>query len=327
MKGLFCSRCDRHFAAPVKCERDDCEHPDYHQVMFERFGLKFPPKRHFSLIGTVNSGKTFYLLTLLDALLHDKETRRWMKRLGIVDVEMIDPVSINLYADLVHVCKQGKLGFTNKSTPLGFFNLILTLSNEKIHEVVLFNSSGEKIEDEFESGRVRTNSHEMKGSVILYFVDPREDTKLNKILNFPKQPVPPKNFDLIQHTYKVMQFVNNVKLLSSPLAICISKFDLLLHRIPHEVPLHPFVEAHNHDFYGDIDKISERLSHFLDTQSQTVEPVEINEKFKKKKYFAIAPFGKDTENAFWDQRDPKGILAPFFWALKELEIIDEYGTD
>jgi hypothetical protein len=291
--------------------------------MWDRFRENPPAKYYCSLTGGINASKTYYLITLINALLNpDSDTETLFRRYGIEEIEIIDPVSWNLYKDLLYQCKMLHLEFTDQFRPLGFFNLIMRFEN-KVYEIVLFNSSGEKIEDEYLLRKFKTDSHEMKGAATLCFVDPREDTKLNKILEFPKIDTC-TNYEFANHVYKVMQVVNGrVKIVNNPLAVCISKFDLLLHRVPYQVPEHPFVEAHSRDFFGDIQSTSEKLKTFLHDCSQTVRPEDLEKKFSCLNYFAIAPFGSDMKPADWDKRSPKGILAPFFWVLKERKIIND----
>jgi hypothetical protein len=200
------------------------------------------------------------------------------------------------------------------------------MEDDRIYEVVLFNTSGEKMENEYEAQRFKTDSFEMKGAATIYLVDPREDTKLNKILDFPKDKAC-RNQDIGNHIYRVMQIVNeHVKIIRNPLAVCISKFDLLEHRIPLQLPMHPYIEAHNRKFFEDIGGISDKLKFFLLTSSQTVHPEKLEQRFTNINYFALAPFGSDNRPAYWEQRTPHGVLAPFFWVLKKRDIIkDENG--
>lgn len=322
---IICSRCNQYIQTPIECKYGHgqrCE--QYLQVMWERFRDNIPPKYYCSLIGGRNSGKTHYLLALLDILLKpDRATKTLLNKSGIDTIDVIDPLSLELHKELLIFCKDGRLGGTLLRTPLGFFNLLITLEDGRTYELVLFNTSGEKIEIEFESRKFSTEAHEMQGAATLFFVDPREDTTLNKMLESPKAGRC-LDYDFATHMHKVMQFLNGgVKIVNNPLAVCITKFDLLLHRIRIDLPEHPFVEPHSQNFFRDIERVSRQLKPFLQRHSRTVQPDEIKEQFKAIDYFAVAPFGSDMDPAYWHNREPRGILAPFLWLLNELKIISK----
>jgi len=279
-------------------------------------------------MGGINSGKTYYLLCLVHILLgNDPDVQVLKRRYGIADVRIVDPTSQDLYDQLIRQASRGDLPYTDSEKPLGFFSLILTMDDDRVFEFVLFNTSGEKLENEYEAQKFKTDSHEMKGAATVYLVDPREDSLLNRALEYPKD-APCRNQDIGNHIYRIMQIVNgHIKIIRNPLAVCISKFDLLEHRIPLEVPFNPYIEAHNRRFFEEIQTVSDKLNSFLQTKSETVNPGQLEERFRNVNYFALAPFGSDERPAYWDQRKPQGILAPFFWVLKKRDIIkDENGS-
>lgn len=324
---VICSRCNKKCSESKKCERFDCELPEYFDMYQKIFPRGVPAKYYCSLTGGINSGKTYYLISLVHNLIQpDRDLKMLFAKYKINKVEVIDPISKRLYDDLLYECKMGQLKFTDIRT-LGFFNLILHLNNNQIYELVLFNSSGEKIEDEYNARNVRTESHELKGSATMHFLDPREDSQLNEILKKPKDQAC-SDYDIAEHVFNVLQHVNNgVKLVNNPIAICISKFDLLFSHIPFELPENPFVEAPQFaTFFKDIDEVSKSLSAFLKTYSRTVDPADLRSKFNSHRYFALAPFGSDASPAYWKDRKPRGIYAPFFWILKELKILPDYGN-
>lgn len=319
---IRCNRCNKPQHTPAKCDMIDCANPGYFDVMKTRFPNGMPAKCYCTVVGGINAGKTYYLMCLVEELRNPgPDTEILLSKLGIASLEMIDPDSQNLYYDLIETSRQGGRIGTFKG-PVGSFSLIITLEQGKSYEIVLFNSSGEKNEEEVIKRKYKTDAHEMKGTVSLCFIDPREDSGLNNILDNPKQSGS-VNFDFADHFHKVMQQENrNVQIVNTPLAICISKFDLLMHRIPYELPLAPFIEATNKKFFKDIKNTSEQLKAFLQNRSKTVKPNSLDNKFKNVSYFAIAPFGSD-EQPYWDNRDPKGILAPFFWVLKAQNILKD----
>ncbi|WP_146217700.1 hypothetical protein [Chitinophaga sp. S165] len=290
--------------------------------MKRRFPYEIPPKCLFSLVGGINAGKTYYLVCLIHELLRPSSANKiLLKKMGIINIEMIDPESENLLDLLIKFSKDGGMEAT-KPDILGFFSLIITMESGKIYELVLFNSSGEKIEDEIIKRKFYTDSHELKGTVSLCFVNPRKDTGLNRILERPNQEVR-ANFNFAEHFHKVMQKVkDNNQYVDTPTAICISKFDLLLHRRPKDIPPEPFVDATSKSFFRDIKTVSKQLRAFLETHSDTIDPIDLDSKFSNSCYFAVAPFGKD-ENFYWDFREPKGLLAPFLWALQQSQIIND----
>lgn len=302
------------------CERFDCELPEYYDAYAKVFKVA-PPKYYCSLSGGINSGKTLFLTTLADSLLRpNKEIKYFYAKNKISKIEILDPVSFRLLKNLIGQCEMGELQFTKT---LSFFNLIVRLTTGGIYEIVLFNSSGEKIEDEYNKQNIITDAHELKGSSIIHLVDPREDSSLNKLLKAPKANNQCSNMNIAEYIYAVLQYVNKgVQVVNQPLAVCISKFDLLLPLIPFEILEDPFTEVHQTDiFFKKIEISSKSLSVFLQKNSNTVDPVSLKKQFGNHKYFAIAPFGSDAMPAYWKDRTPMGIHAPFFWILKELRII------
>ncbi len=322
---MKCNRCGKLQHTNAKCERFDCPHPDYAAAMKEKFPNRLPPKCLFSLVGGINAGKTCYLACLVYELVNPTPfTGQLRNKLGIKNINMIDPESNNLLDLLIKYSNSGGIEAT-KPDILGFFSLILTLENEDVYELVLYNSSGEKIEDELRLKKYNTDSHELQGTVSLCLVDPREDSGLNRILKRPKEEAC-TNFNFAEHFHKVMQKVKNgVQYVDTPMAVCISKFDLLLHRRNQDFLREPFVEADSRTFFRDIKTVSGQLRSFLETHSKTVDPTDLDKRFSNICYFAVAPFGKD-ENLYWKTREPMGLLAPFLWLLKESQIIkDTYG--
>ena len=253
-------------------------------------------------------------------------SRKMLKKIGIDDVTVIDPNSWYYFNMKMSQAKAGRLAITLPDEPLEFINLILYLSTGKIFEITIFNTSGEKIEDEFLNDNYRTEAHEIKGAGSLHFVDPREDTQLNNLLENQKDNSygPCNDYEIIDYIHRVMQFVNSgIKTVNNPTAICVSKFDLLMHRIPYDLPENPFVNIEEKLFIRKINSVSEELSKFLSQNSTTINPKELSSQFKNIRYFAVAPHGSDKYPTFWKDRNPKGILAPFLWILKELKILPE----
>ncbi|TVL99002.1 MAG: hypothetical protein CV087_19660, partial [Candidatus Brocadia sp. WS118] len=321
---LICNRCNEIREDLSRCERPYCEFEVYRDRMLDVFGREMPKKYYISLIGGVNASKTTYLLTLVDTLLNDSKAKKALKKLGIEDIHIIDPNSQEYFNAKIEESKAGRLALTYPYDPLQFISIILYTSNKKAIEITLFNSSGEKIEDQFLSENYRTASHELKGVGALYFVDPREDSILNKLLANPKDMAygPCKDFNIIEFIHKVLQFVSRgINVVNNPIAICISKFDLLMDRIPSDLPDTPFVNPNSLDLFRDINRHSKQLAEFLEYNSSTIQPPELQSKFKSIKYFAVAPYGSDKYPAIWEKRNPQGILAPFLWILKELKII------
>ena len=321
--GIACNRCNEIFNQPKRCQLSECSYPAYFEDIRRRFGNNIPPKYYISLIGGINAGKTIYLLSLLDIInSRDEALRNLLKKYAIRSFEIIDKVSWELYDKIMERYKLGADFGTLPTSPLGSFNIILTLENGQAYELVMFNTSGEKIEHAFTSRKV-TGAHELQGAAFIYFLDPREDKGINKLLSSPKG-LSPANYNMTDYLHNVMQVVNKgVQIVRNPLAICISKFDLLKHRIPFDLPEATYVEAGRDNFFLAIDKVSQKLEIFLKKESKAVNVNDVKEKFHSHKYFTVAPFGKDTKPAYWHDKDPKGILAPFFWLLKELQLITE----
>lgn len=323
-KPIVCPKCNRVRYALVKCDEGDCNFESYRDAIIDHFPSGPPAKYYCTLTGGVNAGKTFYLVSLIDALIHDKSTRNHLRRYGIERVFMVDPISKRNYRNLMNQCRMGKLALTLPTSELGFFSLFITTTSGSTVELVLFNTSGEKIEDVFLDGDHRTNAFELKGAAALHFVDPREDTRINNIIENPKDASygPCKDYNIVDFLHRVLQVVNRgVSRVNNPVAVCISKFDLLFSLIPYRIPEYPFTELTSSNLFDEIASNSKSLSNFLEDHSTTIQPSELEEIFNALEYFAVAQYGKDTVPAFWEQRQPKGVIAPFLWILKELHIL------
>jgi hypothetical protein len=190
--------------------------------------------------------------------------------------------------------------------------------------LVLYNTYGEKIEDEHLYDSTRTKAHELIGTATLHFIDPREDSILNSMLENPKNTSvfgPCKDYDIVSYIKKVMQYVNRgVSTINNPIGVCISKFDLLKHLMPYNIPENHFVDF-SQDIFYDIELISRELHQFLTTNSKTINPQVLEKKYRAIKYFPVASFGNDTHPPVWERREPQGVLTPFLWILKELKIL------
>jgi len=324
-KPLICSRCNSTRIKLVKCERDECDFEDYRDAIVNHFQAGPPPKYFCTLTGGVNAGKTYYLISLLHSLMEDKGTKRLLRKYGIAKIFMIDPISKRTFRKLKNECERGMLALTDPDPKtLSFFNVFISLTNGSVAEIVLFNTSGEKIEDYFLDNDARIKAHELQGAATLHFVDPREDTMLNNILENPKDASygPCKDYKIVDFLHKVLQIMNRgTTIVNNPVAVCISKFDLLLSRIPFDIPENPFIELHSKNLFKDIDVNSRNLYQFLYEKSETIQPEELEDSFNNIRYFAVAPYGSDHTPALWNKRTPYGVEAPFIWLLKELEIL------
>jgi hypothetical protein len=326
---IICSRCNRLRKELIGCNDNQygCDFEKYRDAIIRRFHNGPPQKIFITLTGGVNSGKTYYLLVLIDLMLNDDPTKLHLKKFGIDDVFLADPITKETFNGFLNECIAGKLMLTvpNKLT---FFNVFIRLYNGRIYELVLFNTSGEKIEDIFLADDEYTSAHELKGAAVLHFVDPREDSNLNSILKNPKDPSfgVCKDYNISDFTHSILQVVNRGKrIVDNPVAICISKFDLLMHKIPYELPENPYIDLlydlSGNSFFSEIDQKSISLSQFLSNKSSTIKPSRLQSKYSVLNYFALAPFGSDKYPAYWQDKTPKGILAPFLWIINELKIL------
>lgn len=329
-KPIVCSRCNRLRTELIGCkEIDDCNFESYRNDIIRRFHNGPPQKIFFTLTGGVNAGKTFYLLVLIDMILNDEGTKIHLKRLGIKDVFLVDSITKETYKRLLNESNAGMLKLTEPKD-FTFFNVFLSLYNGKIYELVLFNTSGEKIEDIFLKDDEHTDAHELQGAAILHFVDPREDSLLNSILKNPKDPTygACKDYKISEFIHSVFQVTNRGKrIIDNPIAICISKFDLLMHKIPYDLPENPYVDFQDDMrtdiYFNEVSEKSVALAEFLSANSSTIKPSMLIDKYSALRYFALAPFGSDKYPAYWQEKISRGVLAPFLWAIKQLKIIPD----
>lgn len=320
---IRCSRCNRKRES--KCKNYlGCDFDIYRAAIIRQFPVRPPTKYYCTISGAANAGKTYYLVTLLFFLMKDMTVKKILYKYGIKDIIFADPISKKYHNDLLNDCKDGGLKLTSPAEPLKFFNLIIFRDGSKDPiELVLFNSSGERFEDPTISGDLTKKEHDLCGAAILHFVDPREDSKLHDILLKPKI-IQCKNLDIIDFLYRLVQINNyGIQYIEMPLGICVSKFDLLSHKIPNPLPEDIYVSILSRKLFKDIDYSSRILKEFLSLHSTTIEPDILSRRYypEKLRYFGVAAFGNDQTPARWENRTPKGVLAPFLWMLRELQII------
>jgi hypothetical protein len=317
---VTCSKCNKLCSKPVQCERFDCNLPEYYDAYAKIFKV-VPPKYYISLLGGVNSSRTYYLLVLVYELLMNNQNRRYLGRFGIRNIEIIDPHSKKYFNSLLSQAKTGHHSFTKVN---GHINLIITLNTGMIYELTIFDTPGEQVEDSVHFSNYNTDKHYFKGSATMLFLDPREDSGFKTLVTAPENHSC-TDIKYADYIYKIMRRVNRgVKIINNPLSICISKFDLFLHLVPYELPEDPFVEFDDGFlFYEKINLKSKLLGDFLDKHSKTIAPSKTRDQFSTYKYFAVAPYGNDPmeKGYYWKGRSSKGIIAPFFWILRELGII------
>ena len=328
---LICNRCNTLRLEHTKCIRTSCDFESYRNAVWEYFGRRFVyPRYPLTLTGASNAGKTVYLITLINQLLTNKIVKAKLLEYGIKDIKMIDPISLEEYKRIRQAFSKGKLEFTKQDEPLSFFSLFFFPVTGKIFEVVLYNNSGEKIQEKSEFNTIDlVKDHELLGSATLHFIDPREDSLLNKKLIKPKDISKfglCHDYDIVSAINDSMQRINRgVKLVNNPIGICISKFDLLNHLIPSELPEYHNFDA-SPDIFNDIDALSKELYQFLVYNSATINPDELQDRYENIRYFPVAPTGNDRMPATSENNMPRGVLAPFLWVLKELLTLPKYNN-
>lgn len=174
----------------------------------------------------------------------------------------------------------------------------------------------------------QTRVYKARGVILL--MSPYDDIKLHNCLpeeHHSTQRI--NNIPLADYLFQAIQenaTRRRVRKVNTPLAICVSMFDLLQHLVPDEITS-PYLEVPdminaNDEFdYSKIKANSNLVRSFLRDNSRV--PLRgIEDNFSKVNYFALSSVGhNEVEKIPTQGLKSQGILAPFLWLLAETEII------
>lgn len=301
--------------------------------------------------GRTGAGKTYYILALLEKLMNDENVNR----------EILNPLGLKF--DWGNTASQEKFE-TFKNYISDGYRIQGTIFNDRVDvkspfvldleikryrkrplskRITIFNLSGESFED---STKFHQQAEIGTASCGILLYDPTKDEKLYPLLesehlNDTDFPIGAPSSIFLDLAAK-MRPSKRAKV-AYPLAICISKFDLLDHLSKIEINDSSFIDDRSEfllktDSFPtklDLNRIHENASElrwFLERKSM-IPVTKIRDRFKRYSYFATAPMGYDVPprngNEYKGQElkpnlnQSKGILAPFLWLLAYQKIIPE----
>ena len=325
---LRCNRCGKLNRQATTCDESACRYDEYYKTYnsFFRGSRVGPIQYRIALSGGPDAGKTYYLLSLLSKLLTPSSAvRELLSMLGIKSFDIVDPVSLEYYKDLELDCEQDGLEATlpTEAKVADCISVVITFfqPNKRPCELIFYDTSGEVYKTEIVGKRRYEDFIEVTGMGTLYFVDPLEDSMLNGLLDSPKT-WECLDLDIVTHLHRIQQIQNNGRAFAeAPVAICVSKFDLLEHFIPSELPAYIYSSDHSFD-KKQINSASKALETFLDQKkSKTIDVKNIKSSFSNYSFFATAPTGIDIPHPRMNDLNPKGIVNPLLWMLLQLRII------
>lgn len=324
-----CTVCNDSFdSLPTKlCGKNGVKCDIIERYKIAQQGRRSYPQFYCGLAGAKEAGKTYFLLSLLSNLLDPPhELENLLNELQL-SFEFHSNSSKEEFAKLVSNATKSPLGGTIVPSELTAqpFDLLIHKNKKSAKQnyiLTIFNSSGELYDKPSET-KISLR-HEVKdANVMLTFIDPIHDKGFSDLLNENDIAKNPYDINSIKILYEVLK--KNSEKVSVPMAVCLSKFDLLHHH--QGLPIHqPYITL------GDIQQVllegefevmestSNQLKNLLQKYSSTTKPNEIDRKFNNTKYFAVAPIGHNEINTA-KKLEPKGIYAPFFWVLQQLRII------
>jgi hypothetical protein len=302
-----CSQCNTWFDnPPAKCKKniDGCQIT----IQFEEEQQRYRnlPHLYCGVSGGYASGKTYFILSLISNLTKPKQELKTLLESLNIRIDFAHRGIKTRFQMLEGRSRKGKLEGTIKGAQLSTepYDLLIT-KGEQQTLLSLFNSSGEIYErPEIEDEPKTPLRHEVAAiNAMLYFIDPLQDSGLNRLLGNPS--ISPRDLDVLQTIYDVLNKNRNVTKISIPLAVNISKFDLL-HQVNGISIQQPYVNLR--DLLYEIDRGDSTLNNSVSMQIKNLLSTSVTSKPDDK-------IGTALEIA------PKGIYAPFFWILRQLNII------
>lgn len=341
--GRTCSICNKYFSTPQAFQIYVCDHPAHkHNDVTITFAQQVEIESNYAIVGATESGKSCFIYSFLHSILIDppKDLRKYMEEVNM-HFELVGDDAIKQFRHFESMLLSGHgipgTAPHNKenNTPI---NLIIRIGRgiqRKSIRVSFFDLAGEFFSNKFDSNGWNfmdkdPRIHQAKG--IIFLASPFEDVLLNDLLDENATNQRPEPFDSYKHLHKAIRENNSQNMqkqifdVPTPIAFCVSMFDLLERYIPEKV-LSPYKEIEElmnkkaeFDFYKSS-KGSIEFRNFLNQNSNL--PIrDIEDRFRTVNYFAISSVGhNDLSRIPTRGLSPKGILAPLFWLLAQSENI------
>lgn len=313
---ILCSSCSKR--TDKSCEKTDC-------WMKGRASNEAIPKYYCAIAGTVSSGKTFYLLTLLSLI----NNRRLKYGDVSISFQLNNTLEVISFEEHLKQLQNNKVGLTPPNSKVEPYTITITVSSIgtiKKCDVVLFNTSGEIYDN---LNYLRNNiSHDISEChCCLYIIDPKEDRGLSSLFKLPEDAsLSNGNRNTLSNLKEIWLSKRGGHFVAIPIALSLGKFDLVEEIIcPRYISTQkPYVDLEGQikgSQWEEMDNYSKAIGAVINKYSIKYTIENIDEQFLNFKYFAIAPIGHN--NLDKSQFESKGILAPFIWILKELGIIKQ----
>lgn len=288
--------------------------------------------KNFLVAGVTGSGKTYYIFSLIEALISPTSNIRMA--LEGLDLRVThyknNPASRQVYQKLKQDHSDAYIEGTQRAAR--YDPLVISIENRSrksphkraTTHIALFNLTGEFFHSEESMVKYQQI---LNADGIILLLDPLQTDALSKYITNPLDIAPNNNNEIIENIKKVISDAQGStrRKLTNPVAFCVSKFDLLQALSPYKIE-NPYLMLNDLlNAYGDFQNgaIRHKTDDILDLlRREGYHDLHyLDESFSAFELFAVAPIGHDE---IMQQKPlaPKGILAPFFWLLAEYNIID-----
>ena len=333
MASFYCPVCEKDLETPVlkECGRTFCSGLErYTKYFTSNVGIK---TYSISLAGGSSSGKTYYLINLIGRLtnqIEDIKLNQYLNSIGL-EFNFASKKSKDYFKELKTILDRNKGYFATIPQAEGAepFEIELIKNGRERFLLNIYNTAGEYYRTDNIDHKKWLNKGQFKDSnTYLYFIDPIEDSGFNHLLNRENKKNykdgPPKDFDVLDVVQELMLKKENGAKIQAPFAVVLSKFDLLEH-LNGQYFQQPYVELE--DIYRDgqsgnygLQAKLKEVESFIEQFSTMSKPSKIKKHFFNTQYFGVSNMGHNSNFVLSDM-NPKGIYAPFFWILSQINIL------
>ncbi len=313
-----------------------CIHEDHR---FSDVEVKFDDssgglESNYAVVGAIGSGKSYFIYSLLHTLLENQpaELTNYMDKVNMYVQPPLGEKAREQYKKQKTMMLNGTIIGTRRrdeqnNVPINISIKVGRGTSQKKIRITFFDISGENFAN---PNYLRQEARVHKAKGIIFLIPPWEDVRLNNLLkDISDYNFEVDDFIIYEHLFQAIRHNTNAKYLrkvSTPIAFCLSMFDLLEDYVPEKIKGNPYLEMdtmmHNNLFdFPKAESNGIKIKNFL-TRNSRLPLKGIEDKFSKVNYFAISSIGhSDFENIRTREFQPKGILAPLFWLMAENQFI------
>lgn len=283
-----------------------------------------------AIVGGHDSGKSSFITVLCELLIHRRTT---LSELGIFG-SIINEEGKDLFEDnrRVLIDQRKALNPTLNKAPI--ILRIHSIHHNKVTYLTLIDTPGENFSRIDELTKHHANLRFAQG--IIFLMNPLDIRELFHLIQeaqrgiVPVQPdIKTSNYDIVENLYELFRRGDRIKSnrkIQVPTAFCLSRADLL--EGVANVTLSPDFEADlsdTRDIMDEAKSASEDLMELLEETDINLLHI-MKARFNRYNVFPVSPLGKQpVESALGSEIhggiDPKGILMPIIWMLKEINFI------